>query len=137
MAYPNRSDLEKPSKSACEALLVLVEAQQRAESATLTLQQAGALLTHLRHALGIALAPTPAEQRSADRTLLRGAMLALQHVRHCGACGEDSWESCASGGQHAAKTLAAIEWTLVLPPSVDARPHGDLRENPDTKGSQQ
>lgn len=120
MSSQSRLSLKNPPQTLCEAMLVMVEAQQNGESATLTLRQGSALLTHLRHALAIALAPTPEEMRSHDRWLLTESLSALQHVRNCGACGEDSLESCSSGGQRAARTIAAIELALTLPASMDS-----------------
>lgn len=117
---PSMFILKHPSKTAISAVLKLTSGQRDAEGATLTLQESGSLLTHLRNALAVALAPKVEELRTGDRQLLWDAMAALQHLRGCGACGEDSWESCSTGGQHAAHTLAAIELALVLPLSVDA-----------------
>ena len=113
--HPSMFRLKHPTKSAVAAILKLTEGQRDGTGATLTVLDCGVLLTHLRDALAVALAPRVDELRTRDRELLWQAMAALQHLRECGACGEDSWDSCASGGRDAAKTLAAIELALVLP----------------------
>jgi hypothetical protein len=108
-----------PTKRVASAILKLVESQQAGESAVLDLGEAGALLTHLRSAVEVALAPKAVDLQTRDRQLLWEALRALQHVKSCGACGEDSWSACASGGQHAERTLGAIELALLLQESVD------------------
>ena len=92
----------------------LNDAQERATAVTLTLQEGCALLTHVRRARAVALQPTPRARQGRDRRLLSAALVALEHVRDCGACGEDSLESCA-GGRHALRTIAAIKLAVGLP----------------------
>lgn len=122
---PNTWGLRHPSETVVAAVVELTSASCEARKATLTLKQTSALLNHLRMALGGALSATATDPPgrcvfcaaglSTDRALLVDAATALRHVRDCGACGEDSWTSCATGGQHADRTLAAIDAALGLP----------------------
>ena len=104
------------SKALASALVKLADAEQRANPATLTLLEASSLLSHVRYVT--ALATESRMTKMSASGLLHSAVLALRHVHYCGACGEDSWESCASGGRHAARTLAAIEAELGLQPTA-------------------
>jgi hypothetical protein len=126
MTKPNVWGLRHPKPSVVSAVVTLTEAERAASDATLTLRETSALLTHLRNALAGALydrmeMPTGrcaicAAGLSTDRALLSEAAQALRHVRDCGACGEDSWTACASGGHHAELTLTALEQAVASDP---------------------
>jgi len=146
MTKPNTWMLLHPSQTVVSAVVALSTAECDGSSVTLTLRQTSALLTHLRNALAVALLAEMdrfeslgrcaicAAGLSIDRDLLVEASNALVHVRGCGACGEDSWNSCAAGGHHAERTLALIETALGLAQSADAvDPSADNTGKPSTR----
>jgi hypothetical protein len=123
--------LRHPTHSVVGAVVALTTGEREgAKTISLTLRQASGLLTHLRTALAAAFSGEPglslgkcaicSAGLSTDRALLVEAEKTLLHLQRCGECGEDSWNACGDGGQHAERTLAAIQAALAEPQSADA-----------------
>lgn len=47
--------------------------------------------------------------KKSDKSILLRALAALEHLHYCGACGEDSWSSCGSGGRQAEELLEELK----------------------------
>ncbi len=138
-AKQNTWTLRNPKQAVVTAVLALTQGEQEARATTLTLRQTSALLGHLRKALGDAFREDMnilgrcaicSAGLSSDRALLVEAAQALRHLHGCGACGEGSWNACGDGGQHAERTLTAIETSLKIDSSVVVSAVPVLTEEP-------